>query len=41
MVSGVWKKLVLRKSGDVDRRGNSVGMLRNGRSIICYDEEVV
>jgi len=35
------KKLVLRKEGDVERRGNRVRVLWKGGGIIYYDEEVV
>ena len=38
---GRWEELELRKSGDVDRRGNGVRTLRDGCGIICSDEEVV
>lgn len=40
MVSGVWKELVLRKGGEVNRLGDRVGMLGNGGGIIRYDKEV-
>jgi len=36
-----WDELVLQKGGDIERRGNSVRVLRKGGSIICYDKEVV
>jgi len=32
---------VLRKGGDVDGRGDAIGMLEDGGGIICYDKEVV
>jgi len=34
------KELVLLKDGDVERRRNSMRVLREGGGIICYDEEV-
>ena len=36
-----WKELLLRKDGDVERRGNGVRVLGEGGGIICYDKEVV
>jgi len=34
------KELVRRKGGDMDGCGDGVGMIEDGGSIICYDEEV-
>jgi len=31
---------VLRKSGDVDRRGDGVEIWYDGGGVICYDEDV-
>ena len=41
MVLDRGKELMLRKDGDVDRRGEGEGMLDDGGGIICYDKEVV
>ena len=32
---------MLQKGGDVDGRGDGVGMLEDGSGIICFDKEVV
>jgi len=41
MAPGGRKEFVLQRGGDVDRRGDGVGIWPDGGGIICYDKDAV